>query len=54
MQFIYFYALLLIGFLCLWLMLRSTARLQEIKRSVADTLRQQQAKRFDGEGMAYF
>lgn len=55
-QFVVFYAFLLVGFGFLYLMIRSTSKLREIRKDVVDTLRAQNQRRFDLEnysGMAY-
>ncbi|GFR44652.1 hypothetical protein Agub_g5942 [Astrephomene gubernaculifera] len=48
-QFLVFYALMLVGFLFLYFMMRSTAQLREIRRNIAETLREQRNRKFDEE-----
>ncbi|GIL78044.1 hypothetical protein Vretimale_7402 [Volvox reticuliferus] len=48
-QFLVFYALMLVGFGFLYLMMRSTAQLREIRRNIAETLREQNRRNFDEE-----
>uniref|UniRef100_A0A7S0WZ80 Uncharacterized protein n=1 Tax=Chlamydomonas leiostraca TaxID=1034604 RepID=A0A7S0WZ80_9CHLO len=52
-QFIFFYAILLIGFGFLYMMIRSTAQLREIRKNVAEALRAQQAKKFGVDDGGY-
>lgn len=46
-QFLVFYGLMLIGFLCIFWMMRSTAKLREFRRNIAETIRQQRDRKFD-------
>ncbi|KAG2428790.1 hypothetical protein HXX76_011490 [Chlamydomonas incerta] len=48
-QFLVFYALMLVGFLFLFLMMRSTTQLREIRKNIAETLREQRNRKFDEE-----
>ncbi|KAG2495471.1 hypothetical protein HYH03_006416 [Edaphochlamys debaryana] len=48
-QFLVFYALMLVGFLFLYFMMRSTTQLRELRKNIAETLREQRNRKFDEE-----
>eukprot|EP00200_Dunaliella_tertiolecta_P005490 CAMPEP_0202341884 /NCGR_PEP_ID=MMETSP1126-20121109/2685_1 /ASSEMBLY_ACC=CAM_ASM_000457 /TAXON_ID=3047 /ORGANISM="Dunaliella tertiolecta, Strain CCMP1320" /LENGTH=108 /DNA_ID=CAMNT_0048932759 /DNA_START=58 /DNA_END=384 /DNA_ORIENTATION=- len=49
-QFLFFYAILLVGFVCLYVMFKSTQQIRSgvknLKKNVGETLRAQHARRF--------
>ncbi|KXZ47542.1 hypothetical protein GPECTOR_34g701 [Gonium pectorale] len=48
-QFLVFYALMLVGFGFLYLMMRNTQQLRELRKDIAETLREQKNRKFDEE-----